>query len=362
MRNGKRNLRPTMANVAEKAGVSISTVSLVLNQKPGVSAEVREIVQDAIEELGYQGKGNRSDHKREIGGAAQTTYHLTVIHYGSPDINYPFEQSKLFVDYVTTIQEQAQELNLNWSLISNFREGDPTNLSYQLLNGRGDGPHGGYIIMGIPSPDSPFLRQLIEDRQEIVVLSRDWPLLPVSSVSQNYVEQATLALEHLIDLGHKEIAFVAREIDQEFDWFDIRLNCYKRFMRQLGKPHDPDLIAIGKTGGEAAAELMRKRPDVTGMFAIHDENAASAIEALQHAGYRVPQDISIIGLDNSAELPQGNPGITTVAFPQHKMAELAVKTLIEQLDDEQLRYSKLFVRSHLIERDSCAPPRVKEKA
>lgn len=360
MKSGKSALRPTMANVAEKAGVSISTVSLVLNQKPGVSAEVREIVQEAIEELGYQGKGNRSDQKREMGGATQTTYHITVIHYGSPDVNYPFEQSKLFVDYVTTIQEQAQDLNLNWSLISNFREGDPTNLSYQLLNGRGDGPHGGYIIMGIPSPDSPFLQQLIADKQEIVVLSRDWPLLPVSIVSQNYVEQAAIALEHLIDLGHKEIAFVAREIDQEFDWFNIRLNCYKRFMRQLGKSHDPELIAIGKSGGEAATELMRKRPDVTGIFAIHDENAASAIAALQQTGYRIPNDISIIGLDNSAQLPQGNPGITTVSFPHRKMAELAVKTLIEQLEDDQLHYSKLFVRSHLIERESCASPRVRK--
>jgi len=337
-----------MADVAQLAGVSISTVSLVLNEKPGISPEVRVAVRQAIEELGYKGRARRSSEE-DIQSA---TKNITLVHYASPDSNYLFERSGLFVDYATSIQDYLQDQNVNWALISNFREDDPTNLSFQLLNGKLSDD--GFILMGIPSPDSPFLQQLIDNKKPIVILSRDWPRIPVSTVSQDYYQQAQIALEHLVSLGHRQIAFLAREIDREFDWFDIRLNCYREVMDKLGTAVTDTLIAVDKTGAEAATALMARHPDVTAIFAIHDENAASAIEGLQKNGYRVPDDVSVIGLDDSAEMPEGYPGITTVTFPHRKAAQLAVETLLRQLDDNTVLYNKIFINSCLIERESCA--------
>ncbi len=342
-------MRPTMADVADLAGVSISTVSLVLNEKPGISSEVRASVRQAVEELGYKGRSRRTEQD------SAPPKNIAVIHYANPDTSYLFERSQLFIDYVGALQEYFQDQNVNWTLISDFREGDPANLGFQLLNGNASDD--GFILMGIPSPDSPFLQQLIQDKKSVVILSRYWPELPVSTVGQDYEQQARIALEHLVQLGHRRIAFLARDIDRGFDWFDARLRCYRETMDRLGTAVDDTLIAVDKTGTQAAQTLMERRPDITAIFAIHDENAVSAIQGLQAAGYRVPHDVSVIGLDDSARLPQEELGITTVTFPHRKAAQLAAELLLRELEDDTVLYSKIFIRSCLIERESCTIPR-----
>jgi len=158
-------------------------------------------------------------------------------------------------------------------------------------------------------------------------------------------------------LGHRKIGFLAREVDQVYDWFDVRLAYYKEVMADLGEALDGGLVAIGADGAEAAKNLMKRRPDVTAIFAIHDENAVAAMRGLHELGLEVPQDVSVIGLDGSAMAPQGFPGLTTVAFSHTKAGQLAAEPLLKQIGDEDLRYSKVFVQSRLIERASCGEPR-----
>ncbi len=342
-------MRPTMADVADLAGVSISTVSLVLNEKPGISSEVRAAVRQAVEELGYKGRSRRTEQDSTL------PKNIAVIHYANPDTSYLFERSQLFIDYVGALQEYFQNQNVNWTLISDFREGDPANLGFQLLNGNASDD--GFILMGIPSPNSPFLQALIHGNKPVVILSRYWPDLPVTTVGQDHKQQARIALDHLVQLGHRRIAFLARDIDRGFDWFEARLRCYQETMSKLGTAVDDTLIAVDKTGAQAATALMERRPDVTAIFAIHDENAVSAIQGLQAAGYQVPHDVSVIGLDDSAQLPQEELGITTVTFPHRKAAQLAAELLLRELEDDTVLYSKIFIRSCLIERESCTVPR-----
>jgi LacI family transcriptional regulator len=341
-------MRPTMADVAELAGVSISTVSLVLNEKPGISLEVREAVRRAVEELGYQGRERRAEKN------VAPPKNITIVHYASPESSYRFEGSGLFVDYVTSIQGNFQGQNVNWKLISDFQENGQDNLSSRLLNGSLSDD--GFILMGIQSPDSPFLQQIIASNKPVVILSRDWPDLPVSVVTQDYRQQATIALSHLIELGHRKIGFLARNFDQGFDWFETRLECYRSVLSKNGIAVDDSLITIDVNGAEAATALMARRPDVTAIFAVHDENAVAAIRGLQDAGYRIPEDVSVIGQDDSAQLPDGYPGLTTVTFSHDKAGSLAVETLMHQLKDEMILRSKTFIHSFLLERESCAAP------
>jgi DNA-binding LacI/PurR family transcriptional regulator len=341
--------RPTMADVAEKAGVSTSTVSLVLNDKPGISPEVRIAVMQAVDDLGYRVRERRPATKRSV----LETKQVAVVHFASPEVDYNFELSGLFVDFVASIQDYFQDENVNWALIPNYREKDQNNLGYRLLRSGNFLPDG-LILIGIPSQNSPLLQKAIADQIPVVVISRNWPDLPVSTVSQDHRQQARLALEYLIGLGHKKIGFLSREVDRNYDWFQTRLNCYREALADIGEPASDNLIAIGVNGAEAAKSLLARRPDITAILAIHDENAVSAMQGLREIGLDVPRDISLIGMDDSARPPEGYPPLTTVSFSHPKIGQLAAKLLIEQLDDGHVFYSKVFLRCHLIERESCA--------
>jgi DNA-binding LacI/PurR family transcriptional regulator len=343
--------RPTMADVAEAAGVSVSTVSLVLNDKPGISAEVRTVVLKAVDELGYR---VRRRYPQRVTPEVKT---VAVVHYASPEAAYRFEVSGLFVDFVASIQDYFQyQKNVNWALIPDYREGDEGNLGFQLLKDEAVIPDG-LILIGIITPQCSLLQRTMGDGIPVVVLSRYWPDLPVSTVSQDHCEQARTALDYLVQLGHRKIAFVAREIDQVYDWFSVRLACYREMMTELSGGVDEELIAVAANGAEAVKALMPRRSDVTAIFAVHDENAVEAMRGLREMGLRVPQDVSIMGLDDSAASPEGYPGLTTVGFSHAKVGQLAAEILLKQIEDEDLCYSKVLVRSRLIERGSCSKPR-----
>lgn len=341
-----------MADVAEKAGVSTSTVSLVLNDKPGISPEVRVAVMQAVDDLGYRVRERRAIAKRSV----LETKQVAVVHFASPEVDYNFEVSGLFVDFVASIQDYFQGENINWALIPNYREEDHTNLGFRLLQD-GNFFADGLILIGILSQNSPLLQKAIATGIPVVVTSRNWPDLPVSTVSQDHRQQARLALEYLIGLGHKKIGFLARDVDRNFEWFQIRLNCYQEVLAEIGQPVSDDLVTIGANGAEAAKSLLARRPDVTAILAIHDENAVSAMQGLREIGLDVPSDISLIGLDDSARPPEGYPSLTTVSFSHPKIGQLAAKLLLEQLDDDHVFYNKVFLQCQLIERESCAAPR-----
>lgn len=345
--------RPTMADVANRAGVSTSTVSLVLNDKPGISPEVRATVIQAVDDLGYRVRERRLTPIPSYPGKNKT---VSVVHFANPEEGYGFEVSRLFLDFTASIQDYFQGENVNWALIPNYREGDENNLGFRLLQ-NGQILSDGLILIGILNQDDALLQNALDNDIPVVVTSRNWPDLPISTVSQDHRQQAEIALDHLIQLGHKKIAFLSREVDRNYDWFQTRLDCYREAMAKLGQPVSEDLIVTGASGAEAAKTLMHRRPDVTAIFAIHDENAVSAMEGLTELGLSIPQDVSIIGLDDSASPSDEYPGLTTVSFQHSKVGQLAAKLLIEQLESDTPFYSKVFLRCRLIERESCASPR-----
>ena len=128
-------------------------------------------------------------------------------------------------------------------------------------------------------------------------------------------------------------------------------------MLRVNDKVDEELIAIDKNGYEAAQALMARRPDVTAIFAIEDANALAAVRGLQEMGLRVPEDVSVIGLDDTAKPAEGCAALTTVAFPHFEVGYLAAELLLKQIENKELYYSYVVVRSKLVERDSCAPPR-----
>jgi len=189
----------------------------------------------------------------------------------------------------------------------------------------------------------------------VVVISRDWPDLPVSTVGQDHPQQACLALDHLVELGHRRIAFLARPSDEPYDWFQVRLTCYRETMAGLGA-YDPALVVVEPDLCQAAQALLARRPDVTAIWGVHDTAALAAMRGLRQAGIEMPRQVSVIGIGNDGVLQEGLPALTTIGFPDRKVGFLAAKVLLEHIEDPDLCYSKVFVESWVIERDSCAAP------
>lgn len=339
-------MRPTMADVAEYAGVSTTTVSLVLNDKPGVSSEVRTSVMQAVDELGYHLP------KRRLSRTSPDTKTITVVHFARPRSSAQSIVSGISANYVNGIQDFCQSQNINWVMIANYQEGDGEHVGFHLLAGE-KLSFDGLIMLEMPSRDSSLLCQAIKDNIPTVVISRTWPDLPVSAVGQDHCQQANLAVEHLIQLGHRNIAFLASEHDRPYDWFNVRLACYRQKMNALGI-YDSDLVAVGSDAADAVQVLLAQRPDVTAIFAVNDSTAVQTMCGLRQANIAIPQQVSVIGLDNAGLATDGYPSLTTVAFPHYKVGYLAAELLMQQIEDKDLFYSQVFVRSQLIQRDSCA--------
>jgi LacI family transcriptional regulator len=180
--------------------------------------------------------------------------------------------------------------------------------------------------------------------------------VPVSTVSQDHEEQARTALTHLVRLSHRKIGFVAREVDRDCDWFDIRLRCYRETLERIDQPWDETLISIGEDGKEAVTALLARHPDVTAVFAIYDRVAVEAMQGIAALGLDIPADLSIIGLDNADKAPPGYPALTTVGFSHFRAGNIAAKLLADQIEQPELSYGRVVLRSELIERASCARP------
>lgn len=339
-------MSPTMEDVARHAGVSKSTVSLVLRDKLGVSPETKEAVLQVVDKLGYS-----LPERRILKNSPLKNKNFTVVHHAGHEPRD--EIFSLFLDYLHGIQTFAQEANINITAIGGYRKGDIDQLETRILRDQNT-PVDGLILMGKGiRRDSQLVRWALEHQIPLVVLGRNWPDLPISTVSQDHCQQAKTALDYLHRIGHRQIAYVAQEGDQEYEWYGIRLDCYRDKMMEINQKVDEDLIVLGKNVADSVKELLTRKPDVTAVLALHDERAIQAMQGAMDLGLKVPNDVSIIGLDNSQEPPVGFPGLTTVGFPHFDIGYLGAELLLWQIKNENLSFGNLWIHSTLIERDSC---------
>jgi DNA-binding LacI/PurR family transcriptional regulator len=340
-------MSPSMDDVARHAGLSKSTVSLALNGMPGVSPETKDAVLQAAEELGY-----RLPERRPVKRSSSRRKNLMVVHHVGHEPRD--EIYSLFLDYLQGIQSFAQEADINITAIGGYRKGDLALLEQRLLRDQ-NAPVDGLILMGKGiRRDSEILQRVIELQIPLVALGRNWPDLPVSTVSQDHCHQAMTALDYLAQLGHRRIAYVAKEGDDEYEWYAPRLRCYYDKMKELGQQVDPDLIVMGKDAVDSVRQLLSRKPGVTAVFAIHDGRAIEAMRGAMDMGLAVPGELSVIGLDNSEEPPSGFPRLTTVGFSHFDMGYLGAELLLQQIENDSISFGHLWLKTTLIERDSCS--------
>jgi LacI family transcriptional regulator len=337
-----------MEDVAQRAGVSKATVSLVLNKKPGISPETQQAVWQAAEELAY-----RLPDRRPLRSSAQKT--LTII-YHLKDVERT-EAYNIIPGFLKGARMFAREANVHLTILAGDQKGEFGQIGFEFLDDEGLLPEGLLLMGPTLRRDSAAVVHALERGIPVVVLCRNWPDMPISTVGHNHHEQACIALDHLIGLGHRTIAFVAGETDDQYDWFQGRFGCYREKMTKLNGGVDDSLIILAEDRVEAIQALMKRRPDVTAIFANHDTEAIGAMEGLREAGLRIPQDVSVIGQDDARQPPAGLPRLTSVRFSHAEVGYLAAELLLKQIESNEVVHGNIWVRCYLVERESCCAAR-----
>lgn len=329
----------TIHDVARKAGVSISTVSRVLNGKGDVALETNEKVQCVVKELGYASS---------LAARSMRSHRTNVIGLIMPDVASPYS-----LEVLRGVNQGIAHIDYHLIVYTtgNIRKRGTTDQERQYVRLL-DGTITDGVIVVTPaatdfSTDAPLV---------VVDPNNQSPACPAIMCANRAA--AVSAMRYLINLGHRRIAHITGRLDlvSACD----RLEGYKESLSTAGIPIDLDLIQVGNYEMELAQKQTRtllalKNPP-TAIFAANDMSAMGAYQAAQAAGVRIPQDLSVVGFDNVLESVFLNPPLTTVDQSIAEMGTMAIDIMVKLLRGEQLKENLVTIPTRLVIRDSCLPP------
>ena len=327
---------PTIRDVAERAGVSKSLVSLVMRGSPQVSVQRREAVLRAAADLQYRPNAAARSLVRK---------RSFVIGVVLSDLHNPF-----FAEVVDGIEEEAGASNYQamFNAVSRSPEREAAALE-TFLQLRTDG----LILAGAELPTQEIVAVAATAPVVLVTRATRSPLL--DSVTNDDRAGARLAVEHLVALGHRDIAHIdgGRGAGAA-----ARRSSYLATMRSHGLSEETTVVqgTFTEEGGANGVERLLARGRPTAIFAANDLVAVGALHALQERALRVPQDVSLVGYDNSSLAALGHINLTTIDQPRRQLGATAVRLLLERLDRGRREARHLVVSPHLVVRGTTSPP------
>lgn len=339
--------RVTVRDIAALAGVSVATVSRVLNDRNDVSDETRSLVKQVMREHGYRGKRKTS---RRVRGAVDGRSGL-VVRLLVPLVHRVYF-SAIFGGAAEALSEQNIKLMLTPTLHEHERE---ISLFAWLMQGMADG-----ALLILPDESSDELEALLDQGYRYVVVDPRKPLAGrIPSVSAAHASGADQAMQHLLSLGHRRIAAVTGPAGWEAT--EARRRGYYAALAGARILPDPELEVDGDfeiAGGVRAGEqLFDLRDPPTAVFAFNDNLAIGVIQAARSRGLRVPEDVSVVGFDDLEFSTIVTPPLTTVRQPLAEMGRTAVSMLVRLLEHQRFETLQVQLGTRLVVRESTAPPR-----
>ena len=336
--------RATIKDVAERSGVSITTVSHVLNEVPGkrVSPTTRARVLKAAEELLYSpnrlARGLRTQRTQMIGflsDRVSTTPFAGQMIVGAQDA--AAEAGSLLV-----LLNSGGDPELEEREVQALQERQVDGIVYALFYHRVVTPpaslrNGPVVLLDARTPDSTM-----------------------SSVVPDEVGGSRAAVEELLATGHRRIGFV-NDCD-DIPARSLRLAGYRQALEVYGMPFDDNLViersADASGGYSGAMELLSRSDRPTGIFCFNDRMAMGVYQAASALGLTIPDDVSVVGFDNQELISDSlRPGLTTVALPHYEMGQWAVKTLLKQIEAQPpYQLAHALMACPIIRRGSVAAP------
>lgn len=341
--------KPTLREVADRAGVSIGTASAVFANKAWVSETVRTSVRDAAEEIGY-----RPRERRTMAPAAGVE--VTTIGFVS-QFNEMFSPvNPYFASVLFGAQQACAELgvSMNYEVIDPRAGQLPLSVERRQVSG---------LLVLSHAADRGYLRRIIDAGVPCVLLEHADIQVPVDYVRHDDEAGALQATRHLLDLGHVDP--VPAIITGPADVFpaEVRLQGYLRALDERGLTADPAYIRRNNFNVPTGVEQMHRLLDLpvppTAVFCANDETAIGSLEALRQRGKKVPRDVSVVGYDDVASAAHTVPALTTVAADKELLGVQAVWHLMERIRRPALsgRDTRLAVR--FVERASTGPRRLR---
>ena len=333
--------RVTIRDIAGLAGVSVATVSRVMNGRGDVAPETRELVQRIVREHGY----TTSRAARGLSAGRTGLIGATV------PLVYPAYFSFILSGAAEALSERDMRLVLCPTQHEHARE---VTLLERMMHGTTDG---GLLIL--PQESSDELETLLMHGYRFVVVD---PLQPLNenipAVSCAHSAGADAAIKHLQELGHRRIA----AITGPRGWVatEDRLRGYNAALAAAGILPDPALVQETnfeiEQGRRAARHLLDLHDRPTAIFAFNDNVAIGVLQAARERGIRVPEELSVVGFDDVEAAEIVTPPLTTVRQPLAEMGRMAVSLLERLIEGQRIEGLHVELRTQLVVRQTTAPP------
>ena len=331
--------KPTIRDVAAAAGVSYQTVSRVINERPDVAEDTRRRVLEVIEQLSYQ----PSAVARSL--ASRKTHTLGLITQDFSDY--------FFTQVIVGAEAEARQNGYYFILGSTERNPDDEPEYLRLLTEREvDG-----ILFARPSTegDAQHVRWLIERNTPLVTTSYAIPGVALTVVDVDNVDGGRLAAECLIEAGHREMGMIAGPAG----WKSVqdRSQGYKMALQAAGLSCDPACIEHGdwsyESGYGAMRRILERGALLTALFAHNDRMAIGAMRALREAGKGIPDDVALVGYDDTPPAAYSYPPLTTIHQPMQEVGKLAVQLLLQMIEDPDIERKETLLKPYLVRRGTC---------
>ena len=329
-------MRARMSDIAKQARVSEATVSRVVNDRPGVSADTRQAVLTALDVLGYERPERLRRHSAGLVG-------LVV-----PELDNP-----IFPAFAQVIESTLAQQGFTPVLCTQSPGGVTEDEYVAMLLDRQ--VSGIVFVSGLSADttaDHGRYRRLLGRPLPIVLVNGYAEGIAAPSVSCDDRLAGDLAVTHLAALGHRRIGMISGP--DRFISTRRKLAGYRAAMRRAGLDERVALTLFGVEGGEVAADRLLAT-GVTAIVCASDLMALGAIRAARRRGLDVPGDLSVIGFDDSPLLAFTDPPLTTLRQPVRAMAVAAVNCLVDEINGRGVPHSEYLFRPELVVRESTLP-------
>ena len=328
----------TIKDVAKEAGVSVATVSRVINKSPKASQNSIDVVTQAMSKLGYRPNAAA----RALVSQSTNTIGVLV-----GDVSDPF-----FGTLVKSVDNVARENGKHILIGNGYHNADDERRALDLLiNSRCDA-----LVIHAKGLSDEELIAYAQEVKGMVLINRHIPELAERCISLDNRKGAFLATEYLIRHGHRKIACIASSHDIEDT--DERLQGYQSALKEHGIELSKSYVEYGEPnsdGGEVAmTNLLTKSLYITGVVAYNDYMAAGALATLEQNGIEVPQQVSMVGFDDGLIARFVHPSLTTIRYPIEMMAERATRLALALSRDETVEDETIIFSPTLVRRESVA--------
>lgn len=329
--------RTTLAEVAEAAGVSVATVSKVLNERSDVSTETRQRVQKHLRDFSYRPTGSGAGRRRQS---------------RQIELVFPAAHNSYSIAVLGGISAAAQ--SEGFEVVLGDEHHGVGEVAGRLRLGRA-----GAIFLTMDAASSQLAELHSAGFPVVVIDSVRLGTSPCISIGATNFAGGVAATEHLLALGHRRIAHAGGPVS--VDCSRARLAGYTSALRQGAVDFDESLVTHCafnyEAGRRAAGDLLDRDDPPTAIFAGNDEIALGVMEEARRRSIRIPEDLSVVGFDDTFLATRSAPQLTTVAQPLVEMGRVAIRSLAQLINDDLIGTSHIELATHLVVRDSTAPPR-----